>query len=164
MIKPYRGNIWDLAQTHLIVVSTNYGWDPSTDPPNRNNMGAGLARQARDRYPRLAVWYGNYCKEQWEAGNKYPFVVPYQNLILVPVKPMLDPKNPESSWDQKASLDWVRRGIAILYGMAYAAKDKEIALPLIGAGNGGLPADEVRKAIYRSLDGCSDRWFTLVDR
>ena len=79
-------------------------------------------------------------------------------LILVPVKP-LNVERPDLSWDQKADLALVRKGINWL--KAYLWRGKPLALPLIGTGNGGLPKAEVQAIITEILG--NDKLVVIAD-
>lgn len=144
-----KADIWNYTGTHHIVIGTNVGWDEKADPPMRNNMGEGLASQARDRYRRLAWWYGLVCCA-WtlEQANPVTAIMPPQiysdplssdKLILFPVKPLCV-SHPELSWDQKASMLWIGCGLRWL---CVENGHLPIAIPLVGAGNGGLDPDAV---------------------
>jgi hypothetical protein len=182
-IKLAKGDLWDwFDKGHRVVVTTNIGWHPST---GRNNMGAGMALQAALRFPGLErdlaggagprvkaedragyrtvfpegldVWYGSLCEQ---LGDETP-VVAYpaeRRLILFPVKPLLDPENPERSWDQEASYTLIAKSLAQLRTF-----EGRIALSYPGAGNGHLDEKKVALIVENILgqDPNPER-FTLV--
>lgn len=155
-----QGDLWERYERgQKVVITTNVGWDPQT---LRNNMGAGMALQAARRWPWLPEWYGRFCRH-WitrrdasvmRAVRAVP-VVELDRLIFFPVKPLLDFRNPERSWDQKARLDTIRVSLSQL-----TRHEGAIALAFPGCGNGGLKPAEVLPFLQQFL--CADR-FTICD-
>ncbi len=149
------GDLWDLlAQHHRIVVTTNIGWSV---PGKINNMGAGIALQAKLRIPKLPRWYGLTCA--WLREQTPVLAYPKDpRIILFPVKPLLDPDNPEISWNQLASFELIEQGLHQL-----RALPGQIALSTPGAGNGKLPEAEVAELVRRVLGADPNpRRFVLV--
>lgn len=148
-----QGDLWDMHEGGwTIVVTTNIGWSLRT---HENNMGAGVALQAADRWPDLPKWYGRFCAQH--AADTPVVERKDRRLIFFPVKPLLDPKNPELSWSQLASPELIERSARQLAEI----KAGRIALAYPGAGNGGLPVSVVKPILERYLPG--DR-FLVVDR
>jgi hypothetical protein len=145
------GNLWDYLTTHKVVITTNIGWHPAT---LENNMGAGMALQAAMAWPWLPRWYGEFCRA---TAPETPVVEhPRLPLIFLPVKPLLDPSNPERSWDQTAKLDTIERSLEQL-----VAHPGKIALAFPGCGNGALSPALVLPILRRFLR--EDR-FVVVDK
>lgn len=141
-----KANIWELAAAgHDVVVTTNIGWDPRT---YENNMGAGTALQAYQRCPSLAVWYGHECRRMTHEGTVDVLYRGDLGLYFLPVKPLLDPGDPERSWDQLASYALIERMLGRLAAMP---KPRPVALTLPGAGNGGLDPERVRSLALKQL-------------
>lgn len=150
-----QGDLWDwYNQGHRVVVTTNIGWDPETF---RNNMGAGMALQAQMRFRELPLWYGRLCST---LGRETP-VVAYRadpRIVLFPVKPLLDARDPERSWDQAGDA-------AIIYTslLQLRAFSGKIALSYPGCGNGGLDPQRIGKLVENVLGQDPDPGrFTLV--
>jgi hypothetical protein len=159
---------------HRRVVTTNIGWDPRT---KRNNMGAGTVLEAMARCPEISVLYGRACAAlqdalpvldlehlialnelfgyELSAASRAAMEKRLGGLIFFPVKPLLDPLNPERSWAQQASLGLIQRSTVEL-----AAVPGKIALTLPGCGNGGLHPDSVYPILKRYL---TDDRFVVVD-
>ena len=154
-----RGDIWELHTAGAtICVTTNIGWDEEM----RNNMGAGLALQAMSRWPWLPTWYGAECYRMATAGEVRPLWFAPLRLILLPVKPLLDPAHPERSWDQKANPEFIRQQLLTLRLMtALPHFPARVALTLPGCGNGALHRDEVGPILHETLGGLPG--FTLCD-
>lgn len=149
MIRTERGDIWACEKTHLIVIPTNIGWKRTGE----NVMGRGLALQAERKYPQLPLWYGQQCEKR---RTETP-VLGYEHapLILFPVKP-LNEDQPSLSWKSKASLDLIERSARQLSELC---PDWDIAVSLVGCGNGGLEMADVRPILDRHLSG---KRFVLV--
>lgn len=146
-----KGDLWEFVHTHKLVITTNIGWDRVT---KHNNMGAGMALQAASQWPELPEWYGRHCEAT--APDTPVLEHPDLPLIFLPVKPLLDPRDPERSWAQRAKLATIERGLPQL-----AAIDGEIALAFPGCGNGALEQREVLPLLRKYL---ADDRFLVVDR
>jgi hypothetical protein len=141
------GDIWMYGHTHFITVPTNIGWTKG----GLNVMGRGVAKQASQRCPDLTLWYGAECQKYREHTPILQY--PGRRLLLFPVKP-LDVKAPWLSWHQQASLRLIEIGLPQLKGIP-----GDIALPLLGCGNGKLDPADVMPLLEKYLD--EDR-FLLV--
>jgi hypothetical protein len=130
------GNIWDLADSHWIVIPTNGGWRAD----GTNVMGRGLALQAANRFPEIPGVYGRVCREN--QGTCF-MVYGERQLIFFPVKPLrIDA--PHLSWRQPADLRCIKASCENLVEWIEMEKPLEIenppliAMPMVGCGNGGL--------------------------
>lgn len=154
-MKSVKADIWDLFDKgHDVVITTNIGWDLSTF---ENNMGAGTALGAYRRCPTLAVWYGHECRRMAHSNAVDVLYRGDLGFYFLPVKPLLDPKDPERSWAQKASYELIER---MLTRFAAMPRPRPTAMTLPGAGNGGLDPAKVRSLVVSHL-GDSD--ITLCD-
>lgn len=166
-MKIVRGDIWAYLQGGFkIVVSTNIGWESfGQDHAYRwNNMGAGLALQAAKAWPELPRWYaetllavlGGWPRDMKKQQSVPPIEHPRLPLIFLPVKPIHPELGPSRSWDQRADLTLIERGLKLL-----AQHHGMIALTFPGCGNGGLERRDVLPLMQTHLD--HDR-FVVVDR
>jgi hypothetical protein len=134
-------NIWKLwDEGYYIVIPTNIGW-------KRNGlavMGAGLASQARDRFPGIDLEYGRWVQKY--LGD--PMVDPTRRLILIPSKD-LNPIEPHMSWKQPASLTLVKKAYAWLYSWAMAHPERRVATVYLGIGLGQLKFSDVYEAVQK---------------
>jgi hypothetical protein len=168
-----KGDLWQV-KGHRRVVTTNIGWDPKT---YRNNMGAGTVLEAMARCPEISALYGRACAALQDAmpvldlerlialnewfgwrlieANRLSMEKRLGGLIFFPVKPLLDPTNPERSWAQQANLGMIHRSTVEL-----SAVPGKIVLTLPGCGNGRLHPDSVYPILKRYL---TDDRFLLVD-
>lgn len=151
-----KGDIWQFSGEHNIVVPTNIGWTGG----GKNVMGRGVAKQATERYPDLALWYGRKLYMRL-AHMDYVDAVQivtlhrYMNLILFPVKPLA--KNPSISWRQNATLVMIQKSATLLQD-AHLNYPTPCYLPLVGCGNGKLRQEDV----VPILESILDDQFTLV--
>ena len=144
------GNIWSyLPKNYKIGIPTNIGWIST----GMAVMGAGLAKQAVQRYPGLLGWWGDLCrtKKMMTPVAAHPTLP----IIAIPTKP-LDESHPELSWKQDSD-QWIIEGS--LMELNELPGDYPIAVPPLGCGCGGLEMRVVIPIMRKYLK--SDR-FTLV--
>ncbi len=153
------GNIWDYLDTHYITISTNQGWTSA----GHNVMGAGIAKEAKTRYPILAEWYGEFCRTfpGLEIVTSYRFLDSKTNadrrFIMFPTKP-LNREHPNMSWRQPSSLKLIEACAIDLAKFGEYMK-VPIVLPMVGCKNGGLSPGVVIPILNKYLTGDN---FTLV--
>lgn len=120
------GDIWAYHRKgHIIVVTTN----GTIKNDGRAVMGAGVARQALDRYRELDRFLGHSLKTQ---GN-HVFYFPDKRILTLPVK---------HNWWETADLELIDRSLDELLRIA-PKSDKEICMTRPGCGNGGLDWQDV---------------------
>jgi len=161
-------NIWDdRFDDHLRVIPINLGW--RTD--GCNVMGRGVARQAAERYPDLAAWLGERCRNMDRLGQTheqpYDIWVPVHDeakLLFFPTKP-LDKIQPHLSWKQRADLALVAASLRALTSEVMQTRLRsarlercDVVMPLVGCGNGGLDIDDV----VPLLKTVTEKRFTLT--
>ena len=128
-----RGNIFDSNAQALV------------NPVNcRGVMGAGLAKQFANRYPRLLKEYKEDCaaglvklgevKLYWMDDGKI--------VVNLPTK---------DHWQEKSDLDMVVKGLADLNAALYDFGIESVAIPPVGAGLGGLEWEVVNEAIINNI-------------
>ena len=149
------GDIWDYwDKGYDIVVPVNIGWRRD----GSNVMGAGVARQAAARFPRLSDTLGTYHQLMRERSRPLPYapIGTAQIIWCLPVKP-LNQDAPWLSWKSEASVPLIESSLQEL--ASAVEPGARVALPLVGCGNGGLSRDQV----YPVLSQILDRRFTLVE-
>jgi O-acetyl-ADP-ribose deacetylase (regulator of RNase III) len=103
------------------------------------DMGAGIALEAKYRYPDLEQQYARVCESgAFDIGQLLLWKYSEPKILLFPTK---------RHWRLPSRMDYV---IAGLDKLAATYRDREIsslALPHIGAAHGGLPWDDVRREI-----------------
>jgi hypothetical protein len=145
-------NIWDRhAEKKWICVTTNYGWRPD----HWAVMGAGVALQARDRYPEIAREYGkfcfNYCTANPDTVNIDICPFPNHHIICFATK-SLDVEKPWLSWKQSSSIEQIIHSCKSLVDWMTLNKIvTNIYLPRPGCQNGGLSWKFVKNHIHTLL-------------
>lgn len=158
----WRGNIWEkLRLKYEITIPVNIGWK-ALGP---NIMGRGLAKQALERFPKIDQFLGEYQRDLW--AYEYPpmddprWIVkyPWAPLIFFPTKPLNEAK-PWMSWSLKSDKEMIGKLLSHFHAFADKHKLEKIAVPLLGAGNGGLDPFEMKDFIREKIG--DDRRFVLV--
>lgn len=110
-------------------------------------MGKGIALMFKERFDDNFRRYAAACKAgQVQTGKM--FVTPVHELdgphwiVNFPTK---------QHWRAPSRLEWVVEGLQDLRHFLVEQQVKSIAIPPLGAGNGGLPWAEVRAQIERAL-------------
>ena len=139
------GDIWNTKyDDHWRVIPTNLGWDRK----GHNIMGAGLAKQAADRYPVLPKEYGKVCQEM--RDNPVLYIAEEQKLILLGTKP-LRRQAPHLSWMNKADLGLIERMLGLLVHWAGEYDYPKIIVPLLGAGLGKIYLSDLLPVMEKYL-------------
>lgn len=169
-----KGSIWSISKPlDYLVIPTNIGWRKDGTAV----MGAGLARQAAQRYEELELWYGDQCLRH---GARTPVLfhrpraAASRNLVLFPVKPCKE-LHPWLSWDQPASLELIERSTEQLADAIHCGRDltrehygaivpgnRRVFIPLVGCGNGKLEEAQVLPVLEKHLGAFANVW--LVQR
>jgi Macro domain len=136
------GNLW----THpadVIVITTN-GFVKAN---GECVMGRGCAREARDRFPGIALKLGTLIKQH---GNRPMRIWKYRNstraieIVSFPTKHV---------WSDNSDPDLIVSSMAMLVDMADKFNWKRIVMPRPGCGNGGLNWADIKPLLETSLDG-----------
>ncbi|UII32694.1 macro domain-containing protein [Fulvivirga ulvae] len=138
MIKYLTGNILDSKAEALVNTVNTVGV-----------MGKGIALQFKKTYPNNFKAYSQACKdEQIDIGKL--FVTKDRNLstgekyiINFPTK---------KNWRKPSEYEYIEKGLEDLLNVIDTYKIKSIAIPPLGAGNGGLDWQKVKKIISKYLD------------
>lgn len=106
-------------------------------------MGAGLAKQFRKRFPHTNYRYQTLC----EKGMFIPgsFIVLQEETVFVGCMATKD------HWQDKSKMDWILTGLEKLRRFIQIQRPPSVALPAVGCGRGGLPWEDVKRAIYAAL-------------
>ena len=144
-MKEVIGNIWEFhKQGKWIVITTN----GSVDSRGEAVMGAGLALQAKQKYPMLPSALGQAIKA---LGRTSVVHISSEGLILFPTK---------DDWWEDSSLGLIEQGLKELTALSdlIINHPTPIYLPRLGCGNGNLKWEYVKTVMECYLD---DR-FTVV--
>ena len=115
-------------------------------------MGKGIALMFKEAFPENFRAYEDACKhEEVRVGRM--FVTETSSLegprwiINFPTK---------KHWRQSSKLEWIVEGLDDLRRVIQDRNIRSIALPPLGAGNGGLDWSEVRPEVQRALGDLQD--------
>jgi O-acetyl-ADP-ribose deacetylase (regulator of RNase III) len=113
-------------------------------------MGKGIALQFKKAYPNNFNAYQKACK-QCNIGIGKLFVTRESNLnseekiiINFPTK---------KDWSKSSEYSFIEKGLDNLVQVIEQQNIKSVALPPLGAGNGGLDWENVKKIIEKKLNG-----------
>lgn len=141
------GNVWAFADTHDIVVPISIGWTQDCQA-----LLVGDAREAGERYPELADWYGVICFARELATGVVRH--PKCPVIMFPVR-TIDTENPADSWLMPIDFELLKRSLDQL---THLTLRREVAIPIIGV-NDGLAKTTI--PMLRKLD---DRFMLVRSR
>lgn len=132
------GNIWTFhTQGSWLVIPTNGFVKNNGDLV----MGAGLARQANDRF-QISHELGQAVASE---GNRVQ-IYPAKKLISFPTK---------HHWTEQSDIALIETSLQQLAEIAELMcwKDREVAIPRVGCGNGKLEWPNVQPLFDKYLDG-----------
>lgn len=110
-------------------------------------MGKGIALMFKERFTENFTQYAAACKaEQVHTGKMF---IVRQDELLGPQWIVNFPT--KQHWRAKSKMEWIVDGLQDLRHFLIENKVKSIALPPLGAGNGGLPWLAVREQIEAVL-------------
>jgi len=163
-VKLSHGNIWDfITKGYHITVPVNIGWTINSVQP-ANVMGRGVAKDAKDRFPGCDLWLGSQFV--LTATYNHPMgdpewikFYPHAPLIFFPTK-SLNKNEPWMSWKRKSDPGMISAHLDHFPKLVTEHNLGKVALPLLGAGNGGLDPGDMKKLIQEKLG--SDNRFLLI--
>lgn len=146
-MKTFKGNILSdivLNQADAICIPTN----GKTKKNGAAVMGAGLAKQARNKWPGIDIQLGHYLEN---LGNIVCGLLKDGECWIVsfPTK---------NDWKDSASLELIEKSAVLLEDLANQFKWNTIFLPPVGCGLGGLSFDAVKPVLEKHLD---DRFYII---
>ena len=102
-------------------------------------MGAGLAKQAKVRFPLVDQAYRSALRLGClEIGKVFPVYLPEKYLLLFPTK---------KHWRNPSEMNYVKEGLFSLTRFMLREPFKRIAIPKLGCGLGGLGWTDVHTQI-----------------
>lgn len=110
-------------------------------------MGKGIALMFKERFPANMVAYSRACKSAEVVVGK---------MFVTETSELMGPKwivnfPTKKHWRAKSEIEWVIEGLADLRRFIEENRIQSIAIPPLGAGNGGLNWSEVRPHIEQAL-------------
>ncbi len=104
-------------------------------------MGKGIALQFKKKFPDMYLEYRDLCKSgEFTLGDVYTYN--YDSGYIFNL-------GTQASWRTKAKLDAIEKSLETMLLIAHEKEIKQIALPKIGAGLGGLKWEDVKDVIKR---------------
>lgn len=110
-------------------------------------MGKGIALMFKERFPKNMVEYAKACKAQQVVTGQ---------MFVTQTDELMGPKwivnfPTKQHWRSKSKMEWVVDGLADLKRFIIENNVESIALPPLGAGNGGLSWADVKPQIETAL-------------
>lgn len=136
MIHYLKGNIFDSGAMALVNTVNLQGV-----------MGKGIALQFKNHFPQNFVAYQKACKEGSIAIGQ-PFVFEEQTLMGPKLIINFPTKN---SWRKPSEYLYIEKGLDALLDIITTYHISTLALPPLGAGNGGLQWEKVKNIINHKL-------------
>jgi len=148
------GNIFD-QDCDAICITTNGMCKLDSQENLVAVMGAGLAKHAQTRYPKLPLMLAGHLMESgnhvgliYHSAIQVPPVSPY-DIVAFPTK---------HHWKHDSHITLVLRSLAELNRLTDTYGWKKVILPRVGCGLGGLNWDNVKPY----LEGLDDRFFVIT--
>jgi len=136
MIKFVTGSIFDSSAQALINTVNCEGV-----------MGKGLALQFKKKFKNMYMDYVRVCSAgELRPGKLHTFVENRKFIINFPTK---------DTWRRKSKMQYIEDGLNALVQLLKEQNIKSVAIPPLGAGNGGLDWAEVKKVILDKLTDIS---------
>lgn len=115
-------------------------------------MGKGIALMFKERFPKNMLAYAEACKhQQVQTGKMFVTetgeLVGARWIINFPTK---------QHWRAPSQMRWILEGLVDLRHFIEANQIRSIAIPPLGAGNGGLNWTEVKTHIEAALEQLKD--------
>lgn len=105
------------------------------------SMGKGIALQFRQKFPEMYTQYKQLCKDKvFKPGDVFAYT--YQNGYVYNL-------GTQATWRTKATLTAIENSMYKMLDSATEKEVKNIALPRIGAGLGGLDWEKVKERIEK---------------
>ena len=99
-------------------------------------MGKGIALQFKKRFPQMYLQYRKKClQNQFHPGDVFEFVQGTQRIYNL---------GTQKTWRTNATLEAIELSVRKMLKLATEQHVKDIAMPKIGAGLGGLPWEDVK--------------------
>lgn len=141
MIKYTEGNLLDADADALVNTVNTVGV-----------MGKGIALMFKERFAKNTKIYTQACKASDVHTGK---------MLVTDTEELMGPKwiinfPTKQHWRNPSKLEWVIEGLADLRSVIIEKQIKSIAIPPLGAGNGGLDWLQVRQEIENALGNLSD--------
>ena len=125
--------LYDEDDKYILCITTN-GFIKKN---GANVMGAGIAKQAKERFKNIDLHFGNLIKKNGHIVQPIG-----DRLLSFPVKDF---------WYNNAKLDIIIDSLKQLNAIALFNPDKIFILPKPGCGNGRLKWDDIKDVIEKHI-------------
>lgn len=143
MILHIQGDVWQ-TQCEAIVIPVN----------TVGAMGAGLAKQAAQRFPGCITLYRHEC-----GMGVLGFPGNAARITLEGTRPILLGVTTKRHWKDPSELDWIKSGVTNLVDLVAIRQIESCAIPALGCGYGQLNWDDVLPLIKEACKKLPDvRW------
>ena len=110
-------------------------------------MGKGIALMFKERFPQNMQAYALACKQQQVVTGK---------MFITETADLMEPRwivnfPTKQHWRARSRMEWIEDGLQDLRRFLIEEKVQSIAIPALGAGNGGLSWQEVKIRIESAL-------------
>ena len=110
-------------------------------------MGKGIAYQFKNRFPQNFKEYRQACQSGFLRPGRLVYCYEQGKIIInFPTK---------DKWRNPSEIEYINSGLNALLPLMEGLHLDSIAIPPLGAGNGGLPWASVRKLIEAKLSGAA---------
>lgn len=109
-------------------------------------MGAGLAKQFKERYPDNYIAYRNFCKKNLMKIGTILIVEPELTIFTILNFPT------KIHWKDSSKLEYIEKGLFALVNVIEHDKFESVAIPKLGCGLGGLEWEEVKQLFVKYLE------------
>ena len=132
-LKIIKGNIFDSSCSVLVNPTNCIG-----------PMGAGLAKQFKEKFPGLAENYWNYCRKGMiKPGILHLYTVnSYLRILNFPTK---------NNWRDPSKIEYIELGLNKFIDSYFNKDINSIAFPLLGAGLGSLDKKFIQNYMIEKL-------------
>lgn len=132
-------NIWDdVDELDYIGVTTNSTLKKTGDLV----MGAGIAKEAKKRYPECPKFFGEIVKKR-NAENGFYGMIIYNKIFALQTK---------VHWRDKSPIEVVEKSLAMLSVAAGAAPHMKIGIPFPAINNGGRSVEDIMPLLQKLPD------------
>lgn len=111
-------------------------------------MGKGIALQFKNQFPNNSKIYNKACKEETIAIGK---LLVTEDESLLGGKKIIVNFPTKKDWRQPSEYEYIEKGLIDLVNVIQEKKIKSIAIPPLGAGNGGLDWSKVKVLMEKYL-------------
>lgn len=113
-------------------------------------MGKGIALQFKNQFPNNYKAYVKACKnKELTIGNSFV----YEENTLLSGKKIIINFPTKTTWRKPSEYSYIQLGLENLVQIITHKKIKSIAIPPLGAGNGGLEWSKVKDMLIQHLEG-----------